>query len=94
MILQISFGFYSDVAFYVALSSTTLSYIKNEDGSGDVTLNVPNIHTFTKGDAANNIYCSVDCWPGCVFTWTNLSDNQAMSSSEVLVFGTAYRNDA
>ncbi|WAR06240.1 HMCN2-like protein [Mya arenaria] len=63
-------------------------------GPDDVTLNVPHIHTVTEGDTVKNIYCSADCWPGCVFTWSNMTKKQQVSSSTVLEFRIAHRYDA
>ncbi|XP_052804612.1 hemicentin-2-like [Mya arenaria] len=63
-------------------------------GPDDVTLNVPKIHTVTEGDTVNNIYCSADCWPECVFTWSNMTTRRQVSSTTVLKFRTAHRYDA
>ncbi|XP_052804288.1 hemicentin-1-like isoform X2 [Mya arenaria] len=63
-------------------------------GPDVITLNESNVHTVTEGDAVSSIYCSADCWPGCVYTWTNLTDNQPKVFSAILVFGTVNRYDA
>ncbi|WAR05317.1 NPHN-like protein [Mya arenaria] len=83
---------------YVVSNNAYLSIGKldrtERDGPDDVTLNVPNFHTVTEGNAVNNINCSADCWPRCVFTWSNLANKQLVSSSAVLNFRTARRDDA
>ncbi|WAR05293.1 hypothetical protein MAR_020662, partial [Mya arenaria] len=63
-------------------------------GPDDVTLNVTNIHTVTEGDTVNDIYCSADCWPGCVFTWSSMTTRRQVSSTAVLNFRRAHRYDA
>ncbi|WAR06475.1 CEAM1-like protein [Mya arenaria] len=71
-----------------------VTYCSTTDGPDVITLNESNVHTVTEGDAVSSIYCSADCWPGCVYTWTNLTDNQPKVFSAILVFGTVNRYDA
>ncbi|WAR18045.1 VCAM1-like protein, partial [Mya arenaria] len=63
-------------------------------GPDDVFLSVPNVHTVTEGETVSRIYCSVDCWPACVFTWINVTNGEPISNSEALAFGTVSRYDA
>ncbi|XP_052806440.1 hemicentin-1-like [Mya arenaria] len=79
---------------YTRLKTTNTITVHVRYGPDDVTLNVPNFHTVTEGNAVNNINCSADCWPRCVFTWSNLANKQLVSSSAVLNFRTARRDDA
>ncbi|WAR05770.1 HMCN1-like protein, partial [Mya arenaria] len=67
---------------------------KIRDGPDAVTLNVPSVYSVSEEATVSNIECSADCWPGCVFTWTNVTGSQLISSSNVLVFGRADRYDA
>ncbi|WAR06635.1 CUBN-like protein [Mya arenaria] len=84
----------TDRGRYKCVATNPYTFTNTTNGPDRITLNESNIHTVTEGDAVSNIYCSADCWPGCVYTWSNLTNNQTMVSSAILVFGTVNRYDA
>ncbi|XP_052804221.1 hemicentin-1-like isoform X2 [Mya arenaria] len=56
-------------------------------GPDSATLGVPSKYTTTEGDTLLNVTCSSVCWPGCSYTWRNLTNNAIMSQNRSLTFG-------
>ncbi|XP_052806545.1 hemicentin-2-like [Mya arenaria] len=56
-------------------------------GPDTAALSVISKYTVTEGDTLLNVTCSSHCWPGCSYTWRNVTNNAIMSRNRSLMFG-------
>ncbi|WAR05708.1 LOW QUALITY PROTEIN: PGBM-like protein, partial [Mya arenaria] len=57
------------------------------NGPDTAALSVISKYTVTEGDTLLNVTCSSHCWPGCSYTWRNVTNNAIMSRNRSLMFG-------
>ncbi|KAH3700084.1 hypothetical protein DPMN_075052 [Dreissena polymorpha] len=57
------------------------------DGPDSLNFNVPRQYTVTEGEVVPTVTCSADCWPGCTYTWRNMTYGDTLPNTGMLTLG-------
>ncbi|XP_052253590.1 carcinoembryonic antigen-related cell adhesion molecule 20-like [Dreissena polymorpha] len=56
-------------------------------GPDSLNFNVPRQYTVTEGEVVPTVTCSADCWPGCTYTWRNMTYGDTLPNTGMLTLG-------
>ncbi|WAR05717.1 CEAM1-like protein, partial [Mya arenaria] len=76
-----------DAGTYQCEATNPTSNETATNGPDTAVLGVPAKYTASEGDTLLNVTCSSVCWPGCSYTWRNVTNNAIMSWNRSLTFG-------